>query len=93
MSESEYSATSKSSKQSRAMSQHGDVLPPLTHVTEQRTSTDRCRSGTEDVPQPPRSSGFVPPLLTTEFRPGQCLSNSSDGDFEGRPATLPPIKV
>ena len=93
MSESEHSTTSNSSKTSRAVNQTGEVQPPLTHVTEQRTNAECSRSGTEDVPQPPRSSGFIPPPLTTEFRPGQCLSSSSDGEFEGRPATLGAAKL
>ena len=88
MSESEHSLVSSDDKKSRVTSQRGDVLPPLAHVPDGRTDVERRHGSTRGVLEVPRSSGFVPPPLTTEFRPGQCLSNSSDGDFEGRPATI-----
>ncbi len=88
MSESEHSIVSGDSKKSRATSQRGDVLPPLAHVPDGRTDIERCHGSTRGVLEAPRSSGFVPPPLTTEVRAGQSPNNSSAGDHEGRPATV-----
>ena len=89
MSESEHSLVSNDGEKSRVTSQRGDVLPPLAHVPDGRTDMERCHSSTRGVLEAPRSSGFVPPPLTTEVGAGQSPNNSSAGDHEGRPATIP----
>ncbi len=86
MSGSEHGSKSNTSQMSRAESQSGEVQPPLAHVPERRTDVERSSSSTEEVLVSPKSSGFIPPPLTAEAKPGQRSSNSSGGDSEGRPA-------